>query len=352
MTELLSRRDAIRRGIGIGAGAIAAASSARITQAQAAPSALDAIPTWGTEFKQLAPHVYSYVQAGGPSIPYSGIANAGIIEGTDSLIAFDSLAAPLQTKAFLAAVKSAFPSKPISRLIYSHHHGDHIDGAEFFPPVELVGTEFCREAILAMKPLPPWEKRAGWADGGEKHDRLPPTTIFEKNLTYHNGTTVAQLMEVSPAHTYGDLIVYLPQEKVIFAGDVAFFYIAPYAHWANITNWINVSNKILDMDVNVIVPGHGPLGGKKELAAMRDYLILFQKEARKRYDAGMTPGKAAASISMGRFDSWLGARDRLAMNTVRAFHEFSGTLVPEMDVDGTAAANKEFAGVTGYMPQP
>ena len=62
------------------------------------------------------------------------------------------------------------------------------------------------------------------------------------------------------------------------------------------------------MDVKTIVPGHGPLGGKRELPEMSEYLALFKTEAWKRYNAGLTPGKAAADIKLGKFDSWIGAR--------------------------------------------
>jgi len=80
------------------------------------------------------------------------------------------------------------------------------------------------------------------------------------------------------------------------------------------------------MDVDVIVPGHGPIRGKKELVEMGQYLELFKREARKRFDAGLRPGQAAAQISLGKFDNWIGARGRLVMNTVRLYHEFDGTL--------------------------
>jgi len=96
------------------------------------------------------------------------------------------------------------------------------------------------------------------------------------------------------------------------------------------------------MDVDVIVPGHGPIGGKKELAEMGQYLELFKREARKRFDSGLRPGQAAAEISLGRFDNWIGARDRLVMNTVRLYHEVDGTLVPDADTEGMRVAGEEF----------
>ena len=184
----------------------------------------------------------------------------------------------------------------------------------------------------AARPSPLWPRcRLGQhAPDGLKvaspHLRLAPNIIIGSKTTIDLGNMVAELIPVGPAHTYGDIIVYLPEKKVLFAGDVGFFYVAPYVHWGNFSNWILELNRILDMDVTTIVPGHGPIGGKREIAEQRDYLILFQKEARKRFDAKMTPGQAASTITLGKFDAWRGAQDRLPMNTVRAFHEFNGTL--------------------------
>jgi hypothetical protein len=96
------------------------------------------------------------------------------------------------------------------------------------------------------------------------------------------------------------------------------------------------------MKVDVIVPGHGPIGGMQQLAQMGMYLEIFKREARKRYDAGLTEGQAAAQISLGRYDTWIGARDRLVMNTVRLYHEFEGSLVPDADTEGMRVAGEEF----------
>ena len=72
-----------------------------------------------------------------------------------------------------------------------------------------------------------------------------------------------------PAHTWGDIVVYLPQHKILFAGDVAFFYVAPFCQNAHPSRWIEWCQTIERMDVTTIVPGHGPIGGKEQLAAMR-----------------------------------------------------------------------------------
>ena len=340
MTNELSRREAIARATGV-----AAAIAGR--QALAQSSHLNTpVPSWKTELRQLAPNIFGYVQAGGPGIPGRGVSNAGVVVGDDHMLVVDSLGAPLHTKAFIAAVQRAVPEKPFGRMVVTHHHGDHIWGLPYFVPIEIVSHEYCRQAMLATAvPSNVWEKREGWAEGGEERKIIPPTMTFNDKTTYYYGKTTVQVMFSGPAHTWGDVMVYLPDYKILFAGDVAFHYVAPFCHNAHVTKWIEAVDRIMKMDVDIIVPGHGPIGGKKELSEMRSYLEVFKREARKRYDAGLTPGQAAADISLGPFDSWVGASDRMAMNAVRLYHEFDGTLVPDADVKGMEKADAEYAAI-------
>jgi cyclase len=136
-------------------------------------------------------------------------------------------------------------------------------------------------------------------------------------------------------------MAYLPQHKILFAGDVAFFNIVPYTQSGYVTKWLEATDRIMKMDVDVIVPGHGPVGGKKDLAEMAEYFRFLKAEAKKRYDAGMSAGRAAADIKMGRFDNWMGP-ERTVMNTVRLYDEFKGTLTPDIDMAGTKQAIEEF----------
>jgi hypothetical protein len=95
------------------------------------------------------------------------------------------------------------------------------------------------------------------------------------------------------------------------------------------------------MDVQTIVPGHGPVGGKQQLAETGDYLRLLKREARGRYDARMSAGRAAADIRLGSFENWIGP-ERIIMDTVRFYAEFAGTLTPAVDVAANEAATVEY----------
>ncbi len=347
----LSRRDALKLGARAsfaalpflkGGPAFAALSAQTSAQPNPRPNpSFPAVPAWETELRELAPNVYAYIQAGGPGRDNVSVSNAGVIVGDDGVTVIDTLTAPIHAKNFINAIRKV-TDKPFRRVINTHHHGDHVNGNQYFMPAEVVGHTYCREEVLKMIPGPAtWPKRDGWADGTEPRQIVPPSTTFDDKMTLHYGSTVVDLIFMGPAHTYGDIVVHLPQHRILFAGDIAFYYVAPFAQNAHVTKWLSAVDRITAMDVQTIVPGHGPIGGKAELVDMAGYFVLLKREARKRYDARMSPGRAAADISMGRYENWIGP-ERIVMDTVRLYAEFDGTLVPAMDVEGTRKATEDY----------
>ena len=300
-------------------------------------------PTWETELKEVAPQVYAYIQAGGPGRDNASVANAGVIVGDDSVLVIDTLTAPMHAKAFIAAIRTV-TDKPFSRVVLTHHHGDHVNGTQYFPGADIVSHPYCRDEVVkaANAPGPAfWPKRDGWADGTEPRRIVPPTTTADGKVTYYYGKTIVELLPMVPAHTYGDIVVHLPQHKVMFVGDIGFFYVAPWCQNAHPTHWIDTCRRIDRMDVQTIVAGHGPLGGKAELADMAEYLARLKREARTRYDAKVSAGAAAADIRMGTYDNWVGP-ERIVMDVQRFYDEFAGTLTPDINVAGIRRATEDY----------
>ena len=130
------------------------------------------------------------------------------------------------------------------------------------------------------------------------------------------------------------------------AGLDAFYYVTPAGHNAKISAWIDAIDRIEKMDVDVIVPGHGPIGTKAELADTRAYLELIIEETRRRYAMGMSPGRAAADLPLGRFAGWTNP-ERNAWNTVRLYAEFNGSLKPEQDLAAQNTAVNEYLSIRG-----
>jgi glyoxylase-like metal-dependent hydrolase (beta-lactamase superfamily II) len=352
----MNRREAIRLGAGAVVGAAAMfdrAGNPRLF-AQGGPQVVNPTPPpatdprypmppkWNRELRQLAPNVYAYAQGGGPGISAAGVSNAGIIAGRDYLLAIDALQGPVPARNFIAAAKKS-TGKDVARLVLTHHHGDHVNGNQFFTQAEILSHPYCRSEVLKAIPNTPkmWAPTPGVVEVGEERRLVPPTVTFKDDLIYDIGGTEVQFRCVGPAHTWGDVVAYLPQHKIVFLGDVGFFWVAPYANNSYITKWIDVCNAILGWDADVLVPGHGPIAGKKELAEMRDYFQVLGVEARKRYDAKMTPGVASAEIRLGRFDNWIGP-ERLIMDTVRWYAEWNGTLTPDYNANAVREATIEY----------
>jgi len=299
------------------------------------------IPSWTTELRRLAPDVYAYTQATGPGVNNASLSNAGVIVGPADMAAIDALGPPIHVKAFRAAAMKA-TGKTFGRVVNTHHHRDHTNGNCFFTGAEIVAHEFCRQATIRQGiPARPYPERPQWQEGMSELRLAPAGTTFTTSMTYRYGDIDVQLLSMGPAHTFGDIVAYLPRHRILFAGDIAFCYVTPAAHSGHVTKWIAAIDRILAMDVDVIVPGHGPIGTKKELAETRAYLELMAREVRRRYDAKMPPGQAAADIDMGRFAAWTNP-ERNAWNAVRLYAEFSGTLTPETDTGAQGAAEAEY----------
>jgi len=309
-----------------------------------APSAsAPPIPSWNTELKQLAPNVFAYTQAGGPGMFH--LENAGLIVGTDGMMAIDTLRAPLLTKAFIAATRKAGGNRPITRVINTHHHADHVAGNQFFLPCDIVAHEFCREEVLKMAGAVPAgdriPRREGWSEGTEDRKFVAPTTTFKDRLSYDVGNIKVELFHLGPAHTWGDIVVHLPAQRILFAGDIFFNYVTPFGQTSHISRWIEACGTIAKMDVDTIVPGHGPVGTKKELQVMVDYFVYLRSEVRKRHAAGMTPGRAAADVRMERWRNWLVPQE-LVRSVVRLYAEIDGKLIPGELVEANRAAFAEY----------
>ncbi len=351
-TGTLSRREAMGRVAAAGVGAWSVLSSefgngrVQAQGGQLIPPAPDPrfpqVPTWETELREVAPNVYGYVQAGGAGRNNVAVSDGGIIVGDEGVMVIDSLAAPMHAKSFVEAIRRV-TDKPFRHLLNTHHHGDHVNGNQYFLPVEVVSHPHCREQVVRNMANAPkvWARREGWAEGGEERRVVPASVTIDGKTTYYYGQTVVEIIPMAPAHTYGDLVVYLPQHRLLFAGDIAFFYVAPFANNSHVTRWLGWIDQIMEMDIETIVPGHGPIGQKSHLAEMGEYFQVLKREARRRYDARMTAGAAAADIRMGKFDNWIGP-ERIVMDTFRLYQEFAGTLTPDYDREGVRQAGEEY----------
>ena len=284
---------------------------------------------WKTGIEEVAPKVYAYIQAFGEL----GVSNAGLLLDRSGNMAVDALMVPSMTKRFLAAIRK-LSKRPVSRLVNTHHHIDHSGGNFLFRGAEVVSHTACRdEMVRSGIAVEAYQQRIPrFAKEFPRLKPKPPTVTFEERLVFHQSGREIELRHLGPAHTFGDAFVYLPQDKLLFAGDLAFYYVTPLAFQGHVGNWIKVADRLLKLDVETIVPGHGPIGGKKELREMRAYLALVRREAKKRFRLGMTEEQAARDVKLGVYASWR-EPERILPNIMRLYQEFRHELEQPLDFE-------------------
>ena len=141
------------------------------------------------------------------------------------------------------------------------------------------------------------------------------------------GAQELRLIEVGPAHTRGDTLVLAPAQRVLFTGDILFHGMHPLAWAGPISNWTAACERILEMDVEVIVPGHGALADKHAIRELKDYFDYLGEQARRCHADGMAPLDAARTIALDRWSAWA-EPERLVVNIATLYRELEGDEEP------------------------
>lgn len=231
---------------------------------------------------KVTDNVYAYVDTKQSSKDNSFGANAGIIIGRDGIAVVDTLISAKEAKRFIKAIK-AVSKKPIKYVINTHYHLDHVFGnAEFVKLGAVVVAQENDKQAMAERAEATLKNSAQY---GLTPEDIKGTTIAYPVLSYGDrmsidlGGQLIELRHARPSHTDGDTLVYLADQKLLFAGDILFTDYHPYLAEGNIEEWCGELDDLQAMEVEQIVPGHGPLSTKKDLAAMKQYLQQFDQQA-------------------------------------------------------------------------
>jgi cyclase len=284
---------------------------------------------------EIGDGLYAYLQPDGGW----GWSNAGLVVDGESTLLVDTLFDLALTREMLEAMRRAVPrADRIDTLVNTHANGDHTFGNQLVAGARIVASE---RTATEMGELPPEAMAAliGQAPNmgrtGEFFlacfgsfefagiELTSPSETFNGELSLRVGELEANLIEVGPAHTRGDTLVHLPERRVLFAGDILFHGGHPIAWAGPVSNWIAACERILALDVDVIVPGHGPLADKGAVRELRSYFEYVYDQARDRFEAGMTPLQAALDMAMDRYAQW-GDGERLVVNVHTVFRELAG----------------------------
>ena len=233
---------------------------------------------------QIDENVYVYVDTKNSSKDNSFGANAGIIIGKNGIVVVDTLISSKAAKRFIRDIR-AISRKPIKYVINTHYHLDHAFGNCEFTKLGavIVAQENDKKAMESSgeETL----KNISWfklTEDDMKGTKLAyPTLSYGDKMEIDLGDQKVELIHARYSHTEGDTLVYLPGKKIIFAGDVLFTNYHPFIGEGNIDEWAKELEEIKSMDVEKIIPGHGPLSTKKDLDDMKAYIIMFDQKAKE-----------------------------------------------------------------------
>ncbi|KAA2314975.1 MBL fold metallo-hydrolase [Pseudooceanicola sediminis] len=274
-----------------------------------------------------------------------GWSNAGLIADGDATLLVDTLFDLKCTGEMLSDMRNAVPaSEKIGVLVNTHADGDHTFGNQLVKGARIIGTEgtvsdfrrFDPALLLAVQQDPAKFGRPGKfiAECFRPFDfsgieLTEPTETFRDRMTLKVGDKRVELIEVGPAHSLGDALIYVPEDKVLYTGDILFSAGTPIAWYGPIARWIDVCNMVLGMDVDIIVAGHGPISTKEDVRKMRDYLLDVTEKARPLYEQGMDFLNAAYKIDLGGYRDWNDA-ERVVVTMRTLFDDFENA--PERPV--------------------
>lgn len=264
-----------------------------------------------------------------------GWSNAGLVVADDTSLLIDTLFDLRLTQEMLDSMRPLTEPRPIRQVLNTHGNGDHWYGNQLVPErAEIVASE---AAVQDMNDVPPALMAAlKGADFDEnlsafvRHAFAPfqfdgidlrlPTRTFTGSLTLDVGGRQVELLELGPAHTRGDVIAYVPDARAVFTGDILFIGGTPIMWAGPVSNWLGACEHIERLDVDMIVPGHGPLTDKEGPRQVRRYLEYVRDQATERHAAGMSATDAALDINLGEFADW-GDRERIVVNIETIYAE-------------------------------
>lgn len=233
---------------------------------------------------KIADNVYAYVDIKKASPANSFGANAGIVVGRDGVVVIDTLISVKEAQRFIKDIRK-ITDKPIRYVINTHYHLDHVLGNAAFVRTGAVVISHAEdqknfrakgESILKNA------RKYGLTEADMEGTVLAyPQISFTDRMEIDLGDLRVQLISAKNSHTGGSLFVFVPERNVVFAGDVLFTGYHPYMAEGDLAGWTVALDALAQLKAAAIVPGHGPVSSNKDITDMKEYIVLFDREARR-----------------------------------------------------------------------
>jgi cyclase len=238
--------------------------------------------------KQIIGGLYAYISDNDAS------ANATFLVGDAGILVVDTGLNAKEGEKLVRAIKQV-SNLPVKYIVNTHYHPDHQGGnVTVGPDAVVISTDFTRERTLQIMADP---KMASF------HFHTADLT-FQQRLTLHMGSSVAEVYFPGKAHTSGDALVYFPQQHTIAMGDLFLNGSSPAMDDGSASSWIQALDRVLELPVNSVVPGHFGLGTRADLKRFRDYLRDLYQQVEALKQKGETVEQVRQNIQMQKYSDF------------------------------------------------
>ncbi|HEV3203048.1 MAG TPA: NAD(P)-dependent oxidoreductase, partial [Gemmataceae bacterium] len=298
-----------------------------------AGNAADLPPMKFNEVKEVAPGVffrYSSISATDNAVPFGGSNNIWVVF-EDYVLVVDANF-PKEAGDVIAAIKKT-TSKPIRYVLDTHHHGDHAYGNAVFAQAgaTIVAQTNCGRLLRVNGPEE--FKNAGGGPTGRKDIAESflkvPSLVFDDKLVLDDGKQRVELLFFGHAHTAGDAFAYLPKHKMLCTGDACVNGSFNFMGHSDSASWIRVLEQCQQLDVAMVLPGHGPIGTKSILENQKRYFAELRGQIMKGIKDNKNLEDIARSINMPWYKEWTGVDAASKMDNIKhVYDELTGRIAP------------------------
>ena len=287
-------------------------------------------------FVEIAKDVYAYTTEGDP--------NSGVIIGDDSVMVIEAQATPHMANDVIAKIREV-TDKPIKYLMLTHYHAVRVLGASAYDAQEIITSQKTYEMIVER----------GEQDYASEFQRFPrlfrgadsipgltwPTMVFDEKLTIYMGKRKVEIMHPGEGHTRGDSVVWLPEERVLFAGDLVEYGATPYCGDAQLKNWPATLLQLSNLKPKALVPGRGDAlqteqSCQEAIIGTAEYTSMLYQQALLSVTKGETLKECFDRLNKEmspRFGHWVIFEHCMPFNVTRAYDEAKGIEHPRIWTD-------------------